>query len=66
MIIHVNSLEMTEKIAFLNDDAIKLIKKYWPGPLTLILPKKTKLIHDKATAGLKTVAVRMPKSKIIF
>ena len=64
LIIHVNSLEMTEKIAFLNDDAIKLIKKYWPGPLTLILPKKkTKLIHDKATAGQKTVALRMPKSK---
>ena len=67
LIIHVNSQEMAEKIAFFNDDAIKLVKKYWPGPLTLILPKKkTKLIHDKATAGLRTVAVRMPKSKIFL
>ena len=67
LIIHVNSQEMANKISFFNNDAIKLIKKYWPGPLTLILPKrKTKLIHDKATAGLKTVAVRMPKSKVFL
>ena len=36
-----------------------LIEKFWPGPLTLILPKKP-LVPDEVTAGLPTVAVRMP------
>jgi L-threonylcarbamoyladenylate synthase len=41
----------------------KLIDKFWPGPLTLIL-KKRKIIPKIVTAGLKTVAIRMPKNKI--
>jgi L-threonylcarbamoyladenylate synthase len=36
----------------------KLVKKFWPGPLTFVLPKKD-LIPDVATAGLGTVAVRI-------
>ena len=40
-------------------DALKLIDSFWPGPLTLILRKK-KLIPDIVTAGLSTVAMRMP------
>lgn len=39
--------------------AKKLIRKFWPGPLTLVL-KKSKNIPAEATAGLDTVAVRMP------
>lgn len=35
-----------------------LIEKFWPGPLTLVLPKRT-IIPDLVTAGLTTVAVRM-------
>ena len=40
-----------------------LIKKFWPGPLTLILYKK-EIVPDEVTAGLKVVAIRMPKNKI--
>jgi L-threonylcarbamoyladenylate synthase len=40
-----------------------LIKKFWPGPLTLVLPKK-KLIPDVVTAGLETVAVRISSHPI--
>jgi L-threonylcarbamoyladenylate synthase len=40
----------------------KLVKKFWPGPLTLVL--KNKKIPKSATAGLETVAVRMPANKI--
>ncbi len=36
----------------------RLVKQFWPGPLTLVLPKK-KLIPDIVTSGLETVAVRM-------
>lgn len=47
----------------LSDAAVKkidtLIRKFWPGPLTLVLPK-SKLVPDLATSGLPTVAIRMP------
>ncbi|MEM2175177.1 MAG: L-threonylcarbamoyladenylate synthase [Candidatus Micrarchaeia archaeon] len=42
----------------------KLTRKFWPGPLTLILKKKKGKVPDEATAGLDTVAVRMPRNKI--
>jgi len=43
--------------------ALKLAKAFWPGPLTLVL-KKSKLVSDIITAGLDTVAVRMPADNI--
>jgi L-threonylcarbamoyladenylate synthase len=42
------------------DAAYALAEKYWPGPLTLILPRK-KNIPDLVSAGLPTVGVRMPR-----
>ncbi len=41
------------------DLATTLIERFWPGPLTLVLPK-TEIVPDLVTAGLPTVAVRMP------
>lgn len=43
--------------------ALKLIQKFWPGPLTLVL-KKSELVPDVVTANLTTVGIRMPGSKI--
>ena len=43
--------------------ALKLAKAFWPGPLTLVL-KKSELVLDIITAGLDTVAVRMPANNI--
>ena len=43
--------------------AIKLAQVFWPGPLTLVV-KKSKLISDIITAGLDTVAIRMPANNI--
>ena len=43
--------------------AEKLAKKFWPGPLTMIL-KKSNLISKSVTAGLNTIAIRMPDNKI--
>lgn len=40
--------------------AEKLMRRFWPGPLTIVLPKK-KEVPDVVTAGLGTVAVRMPQ-----
>lgn len=41
--------------------ALRLMKKFWPGPLTLVLPK-ARSVPDIVTAGLPTVAVRVPAS----
>ncbi|NLF27119.1 MAG: threonylcarbamoyl-AMP synthase [Clostridiales bacterium] len=43
--------------------ARKLMDAHWPGPLTLIFPKSA-LVPDRATAGLPTVAVRMPSHPV--
>jgi len=45
------------------EKAEELMKKFWPGPLTLIF-KKSKIVPDVTTAGLGTVAIRMPDNKI--
>ena len=64
LILHVDSEKMLNRVAFINNKKIKeLIKAFWPGPLTLILPKK-KIVPDIVTAGFDTVAVRMPDNKI--
>ncbi|RLG69137.1 MAG: threonylcarbamoyl-AMP synthase [Methanobacteriota archaeon] len=43
--------------------AKKLIERFWPGPLTLVLPK-SRLVPYIVTAGLETVAIRMPSHPI--
>ncbi len=45
--------------------AYRLIKKFWPGPLTLIF-KKSDLVPDELTAGLPYVGIRIPNNKIIL
>jgi len=60
LIIHVASITEVEKYAVLdNPNLIKLAKAFWPGPLTLLLPKK-QIVPDVVTSGLKAVAVRVP------
>ncbi|MBC7129740.1 threonylcarbamoyl-AMP synthase [Candidatus Bathyarchaeota archaeon] len=43
--------------------AEKLMKRFWPGPLTLIF-KRSKAVPDITVSGLDTIAIRMPKNKI--
>lgn len=59
LIVHVLNTEEAEKIAYLNPNAKRLCHNFWPGPLTLILPKR-QMIPDNVTAGLSTVAIRSP------
>jgi L-threonylcarbamoyladenylate synthase len=64
MIVHISGKKELYKIARkIPEKAKKLMEKYWPGPLTIIL-KKNKLIPCEVTAGLDTVAIRYPKHKI--
>lgn len=63
LIVHVHDLEQAEKLAFLPDVVHKIAEKFWPGPLTLVLPKKS-IVPDIVTAGLSSVAIRIPKHPI--
>ncbi len=76
LILHIapgwGSLSVLERMEIINPSALtpaaralteKLIKKFWPGPLTLVLPKAAK-VPDLATSGLATTAIRMPKHPI--
>jgi L-threonylcarbamoyladenylate synthase len=66
LIVHIARLETLEKVADLSalnpaarEMAARLTAEFWPGPLTLVLPKRES-IPDLATSGLATVAVRFP------
>lgn len=64
MIVHVcDAKQLKEVVSEVPANAFALIKKFWPGPLTLVLKKSAK-IPSNVTAGLDTVAVRMPSNKI--
>lgn len=65
LISHGSSLEMLLPEAEFDDRALSLADKFWPGPLTMILPRKaTSKISDLACAGLPTVALRVPSHKV--
>ncbi len=60
LIVHVADREMLDcVVAEVPPAAARLIERFWPGPLTLVLPKRPEL-PGIVTAGLSTVAVRMP------
>jgi L-threonylcarbamoyladenylate synthase len=61
LIAHVGDLAGGQKIARFDATATALAQAFWPGPLTLVLPKSRDCpVADLATAGLDTVAVRVP------
>lgn len=59
LIVHVLDHNEATKISYTSQLSEKLAKAFWPGPLTMVLPKK-KCIPYKITAGLNTVAIRSP------
>ncbi len=64
LIVHIAEFSELENLAAeIPKNAKLLAEKFWPGPLTLVLPKKEK-VPDLTTGGLSTVAVRMPKKQI--
>ena len=65
LICHVDGIAMAERIAVFNDLARRLAERFWPGPLTLVLPAAADMpVHPLAMAGLQTVAVRMPRGVV--
>lgn len=59
LIVHVADLETAKTLAEFGPTAERLASAFWPGPLTLVLPKKP-LVPDIVTAGRSSVALRMP------
>ena len=61
LIVHVGSLADAERIAAFSSKARRLAEAFWPGPLTLVLPRRGEAaIADLVSAGLDTIAVRVP------
>nr|WP_300006092.1 L-threonylcarbamoyladenylate synthase [Tissierella sp.] len=64
LILHIGEVDQLESLVEeVTKTALKCIENFWPGPLTIILKRK-KLVPDIITAGLETVAIRMPENSI--
>jgi L-threonylcarbamoyladenylate synthase len=65
LIAHVVDRKAAQTLARFNADAERLAAAFWPGPLTLVLPKTADCpVAELATAGLDTIAVRIPDHKV--
>ena len=61
LIAHVADLAAARRLARFDAAAARLAQRFWPGPLTLVLPKAARCpVADLATAGLDSIAVRVP------
>ena len=64
LILHVHSMEQIRDLVIeIPEIAIKVMEEFWPGPLTILFKRSNK-VPDIITAGLDTVALRMPKNDI--
>jgi len=68
LICHVDGVAMAERYALFDDRARLLAGRFWPGPLTLVVPKRPDSpennVHPLATAGLPTLGLRMPQGPV--
>ncbi|MCC3356246.1 L-threonylcarbamoyladenylate synthase [Bacillus sp. REN16] len=65
LIVHISTIGQLHKIVQdIPKQAERLIEKFWPGPLTLVLKRKENAVSKIVTAGLETVAVRMPSHPV--
>lgn len=61
LIVHVPGVDEAERYAIFNEMARRLVQSFWPGPLSLVLPKRQGCgIADLVSAGLDTIALRAP------
>ncbi|MGF1586920.1 MAG: L-threonylcarbamoyladenylate synthase [Bacteroidales bacterium] len=64
LIIHISDLHQLKKLVLFTDERVyQLAEKFWPGPLTIVLPKSN-IVPDIVTSGLSTVGIRMPGNEI--
>lgn len=64
LILHIGDIsQLDELVEDVSEDAKKLIEKFWPGPITFIF-NRSSIVPNMVTAGLDTVAIRMPSHPI--
>ena len=63
LIVHIHDISQIDPLCIVPDRAIPLMEAFWPGPLTLLCEKKP-TVPDEVTAGLPTVAMRMPSHPV--
>jgi L-threonylcarbamoyladenylate synthase len=64
LIVHIASIDNLQLLTENTDERVyKLAENFWPGPLTIVLPK-SKVIPEIVTSGLNTVGIRMPNNRI--
>ncbi len=64
LIVHISSIELLDKWASeIPEYAIKLAREFWPGPMTLVLPR-TRIAKDFITGAQDTIAVRVPSHPV--
>lgn len=64
LIVHVDSIEMARGLVREWPEKAELLaRRFWPGPLTIVLPKQPR-VPDRLTGGLDTVGIRMPRNPI--
>jgi len=65
LIVHVADAAAAERIALLTGKARRLAQAFWPGPLTLVLPRRAESgISELVSAGLDTIGVRVPSNPV--
>jgi len=66
LIVHVASCEHAEALGLFDDRARLLAERFWPGPLTLVLPlREAAAVAPAVTAGLPTIALRVPAHPVM-
>ena len=66
LIVHVPTIERAERLAVFRAKAKELAQEHWPGPLTLVLPRREDAgLAASVTAGLPTLALRMPDHPVM-
>lgn len=64
LIVHIASFDYLKVLSTgINESVMRLAKHFWPGPLTIVLPKSS-IVPDIVTSGLDTVGIRMPDNPI--
>lgn len=58
-----SNVENVKRIAFLSEKAERIAARFWPGPLTLVLPKKP-FLPDVVTCNFNSVGVRIPQHNV--
>ncbi len=64
LIVHIHDLRQLSELCHVSPAALKLAEAFWPGPLTMVLPKKP-IVADVITASRTTVAIRMPRHQLL-